>query len=68
MIPDMPQEIEMTFKSLKANNFDAHYAQTAAGAKRLMLDMIPLTGSMGVGDSATLRQTGILEELIRLDR
>ena len=31
----------------------------------MMLEMIPLTASVGVGDSATLRQIGILEELIR---
>ena len=65
MIPGISQNIEVTLKSLKANYFDALFAQTAAGAKKMMLEMIPLTASVGLGDSATLRQIGILEELIR---
>ena len=65
MTQDMSQDIEMTLKSLKANRFDARFAQTAVEAKKMMLEMIPLTASVGVGDSATLRQIGILEELIR---
>src|SRR4030042_1398908 len=65
MTQDVSKDIEMTLKSLKANRFDAQFAQTAAEAKKMMLEMIPLTASVGVGDSATLRQIGILEELIR---
>ena len=65
MTQDVSQDIEMTLKSLKANRFDARFAQTAVEAKKMMLEMIPLTASVGVGDSATLRQIGILEELIR---
>ena len=60
---DMSQDIEATLKSLKANHFDARFAQTAAEAKTMMLEMIPSTATVGVGDSATLRQIGILEEL-----
>lgn len=65
MILDMPQDIEVTLKSLKSNHFDARFAQTRAEARKLMLEMIPPTCSIGIGDSATLRQIGILEELIR---
>jgi len=65
MIPDVSQDIEVTLKSLKANHFDARFARTAAEAKKMVLEMIPLTASVGVGDSATVRQIGILEELIR---
>jgi len=65
MIPDIPQAMKLTLKSLKVNHFDAHLAQTSSEAKTMMLEMIPLTSSVGVGDSATLRQIGILEELIR---
>ena len=65
MTQEVSQDIEMTLKSLKANRFDARFAQTAVEAKKMMLEMIPLTASVGVGDSATLRQIGILEELIR---
>lgn len=65
MTQDVSQDIEVTLKSLKANRFDARFAQTAAEAKKMMLEMIPLTASVGVGDSATLRQIDILEELVR---
>lgn len=65
MVPDMSRNIEATLKSLKANHFDARFAGAASEAKTMMLEMIPLTASVGVGDSATLRQIGILEELVR---
>ncbi len=61
----MSQDIELTLKSLKANRFDVRFAQTTTEAKEMMLEMIPLAASVGVGDSTTLRQIGILEELIR---
>ena len=65
MILDMPQDIEVTLKSLKSNHFDARFAQTRAEARRLMLEMIPPTCSVGIGDSVTLRQIGIIEALIQ---
>lgn len=65
MKPDMPQDIEMTLKSLKANSFDPRFAQTVHEAREVMLEMIPATARIGVGDSTTLRQIGILEALIR---
>jgi len=63
--PGISQDMEVTLESLKANHFDTRLAQTAAEAKRMMLEMIPLAASVGVGDSATLTQIGILEELLR---
>lgn len=65
MISEISQDIEVTLRSLKANHFDAQFAQTADEAKKMILEMIPLSASVGVGDSVTLRQIGILEELIR---
>ena len=65
MILDMPQDIKVTLESLKANRFDARFAQTAVKARKMMLEMIPLTATVGVGDSTTLRQIGILEELMQ---
>ena len=65
MITDISQDIELTLKSLKVNHFDAQFAQTVAEAKTMMLEMIPLTSSVGVGDSVTLRQIGVLDELVR---
>ncbi|MFC2067642.1 lactate utilization protein [Chloroflexota bacterium] len=63
MLTDMSQSIELTLKSLKANNFDTHFVHTSSEAREKILGMIPLTARVGVGDSATLRQIGILEEL-----
>lgn len=56
-------EIELALKSLKANRFDVRFASGVSEARKMMLEMIPLTASIGVGDSVTLRQIGILEEL-----
>jgi len=65
MISDVSPEIKVTLQSLKANHFDAQFAQTVAEARMVMLKMISLRARVGVGDSATLWQIGILEELIR---
>jgi len=59
----MSLTIEVTLESLKANHFDARFVQTAPEAKKMILEMIPSTASVGVGDSTTLRQIGVLEEL-----
>ncbi len=64
-MPDMSQRIGLTLKSLNANHFDARSARTADEARKIILEMIPLTASIGVGDSATLRQIGILDDLAR---
>lgn len=64
MTPNISPEIEVTLKSLKANHFDARFARTMADARKMMLEMIPPRATVGVGDSATLRQMGILDELV----
>ncbi|MFC1814362.1 lactate utilization protein [Thermodesulfobacteriota bacterium] len=61
---DNLNNIEVTLKSLKANHFGARFAQTASEAKEMILEMIPLTACIGVGDSTTLRQLGIIKELV----
>ncbi|MDP2916364.1 MAG: lactate utilization protein [Dehalococcoidia bacterium] len=65
MVSDMTPDIEATLKSLKVNGFGAHYVRDRTEARELMLKMIPSGASIGVGDSATVRQTAILEELIK---
>ncbi|MFC2002222.1 lactate utilization protein [Chloroflexota bacterium] len=64
MIPAMSPEIEKTLKSLKKNRFDTRFVQTAAEAREMILEMIPQTACVGNGDSVTMRQIGILEELV----
>lgn len=63
MMEGISPDIEVTMKFLKANNFDVQFAWTSDEAKKFMLEMIPLSALIGVGDSTTLRQIGILEEL-----
>ena len=65
MLADMPENIKTTVESLKNNGFDARFAQTRSVAREMMLEMISLTDLVGVADSVTLRQLGVLEELIR---
>lgn len=60
---NMPEETAITLKSLTANGFDARLAQTRLEAKEIMLEMIPRNTLVGVADSVTLRQIGILEAL-----
>lgn len=63
MLADMPEEIKVTFESLKRNDFDVRFTRTGAEAKAMMLDMIPLNARVGVADSVTLRQIGVFEAL-----
>ncbi|OPY74312.1 MAG: hypothetical protein A4E64_02335 [Syntrophorhabdus sp. PtaU1.Bin058] len=62
---DIPEEIALTLKSLKANGFDARFVQTSPEAKEIMLEMIPQNALVGVADSVTLMQIGVLEALAR---
>jgi L-lactate utilization protein LutB len=58
-------QTEETLRSLLANNFDAKFAENADAAKRMILGSISRDETVGVGDSATVRQLGIVEELKR---
>ena len=62
---NVSSEMETTLKALKRNGFEAIYAQNAAEAKELMLQMIPPSASIGISDSTTVRQIGIIPELIK---
>jgi hypothetical protein len=50
---------------LKANNFEAKSADNGNEAVKLILDLIPEDAQVGVGDSATIRQISILDELMK---
>lgn len=49
---------------LNKRKFDAHYAETAEGARKMVEEMLPEGAEIAVGGSVTLQETGILE-LIR---
>jgi len=55
--------LQKTVRSLEANSFEVKVANDAEEATRLVLGMIPKGASVGIGDSATIRQIGLLEPL-----
>lgn len=63
MKPITPEAIEKVIESLKKNEMEAVYFQTAAEAKEEILRRILPRAKVGVGGSITLRGMGILEAL-----
>ena len=57
--------LQKTVRSLEANSFEVKVADDAEEATRLVLSMIPKGASVGIGDSATIRQIGLLEALAK---
>ncbi len=57
--------MEETLKNLLANNFDAKFAENKDAVRQIVSSSISKDAIVGVGDSATVRQTGIIEELKR---
>ena len=55
--------MEETLKNLLANNFEAKFAENSDAAKQIVLGSISYDAIVGVGDSATVRQVEIVEEL-----
>jgi len=54
--------MQKTIENLLANNFDAKLAETIDAAKEMILKAVSKDMVVGIGDSATIRQIGILEE------
>ena len=59
----MKRKIEETVKSLNRNGFTAIYAKDTESAKYKILDLIPNGSTIGIGDSVSVRQVNVLEEL-----
>ena len=59
----MGEEIERTLRALKMHGFDAVFAENKEAAKKTILDLIPEGTLVGIGDSTTLFQTGVIEQL-----
>jgi hypothetical protein len=59
------QQVLETLRHLRRNNFDARFAQNCNSAKEVILSSISNGAVVGLGDSATVRQIGIVEELER---
>jgi len=56
--------IAETLQSLARNHFDAVYAADVQAAREKVLGMILPGATVGVGDSVSVRQIGVLEELV----
>jgi hypothetical protein len=61
----LDQQVVETLRNLKANSFNAKFAESGDMAKEMILNSISKDAVVGVGDSATVRQIGILEEIER---
>jgi len=56
-------QIQKVLNSLKKNRFEAVFAKNKEEAKNTILEIVPLDVMVGIGDSATVRQIGIIDEL-----
>jgi hypothetical protein len=56
-------EMEEALTNLLANNFDAEFAENGDAVKKIVSSSISKNAIVGIGDSATVRQIGIIEEL-----
>jgi len=52
-----------TLRSLKRNNFGTRYVATRATAGEAVRDLIPVGSTVGIGDSVSIRQLGVIQEL-----
>jgi len=60
------KDIETVMKSLKANHFDpVEFAEDANTATKIVLDMIPSEATVGFAGSISIRQIGLVDQLIK---
>jgi len=55
--------INKTLKSLKARNLKPYFTINGKEARELILNLIPRDSTVGLGDSSTVRQIGIIQSL-----
>jgi hypothetical protein len=60
---DFRKQLEATVERLKRNRFDAMYVENLEAAKTRILDIIPVQATVGVANSVTIRQLGIVKAL-----
>jgi len=56
--------MEKLVQKLKEQNFQAYLAQDSNEAQKIALGLIPQEATIGMGNSLTLRETGIFDELV----
>ena len=57
--------VNKTLKALRRNKFDAVYVRSREEALQSILQRLPSQATVGAGDSLTLKQIGVFEELER---
>jgi len=60
---EIDKEIKTTLNSLKSRHLNGIYAENRHEAKTCILDLIPRDATVGLGDSTTIRQIGIIGAL-----
>jgi hypothetical protein len=60
---DMDKITDKTLKALKKRGLRSWFAETADGARDLILGLVPADAMVGCGDSSTIRQLRIIEAL-----
>lgn len=68
MVRKMKLKIRQTIDHLIANNFTVHYAKNGETACKILLSLLSPDDVVGIGDSATIRQIGLLTELEKTGR
>ena len=64
----MDRDIEITLRSLRNRHFNSIFAENCEDANSKILDLIPQDAVVGIGDSTTIRQLGVKEELRKKGR
>jgi len=59
------KEIERTLQSLKSRNLDGEFADSSEVARKKIFDLVPKGAVVATGDSTTVAQLGVKEELRR---
>jgi len=60
---ELDAQIKEALKNLKTNNFEAKFAENKRTVKDMILNVISKDAVVGIADSATVRQIGIVKEL-----
>ena len=63
MVQQIDKTIAATMRKLKANNFSVVFADNSEVALRTVLDLVPHNAIVGMGDSATVKQIGMVAAL-----
>lgn len=64
----LTKEIETLLKSFESRGFKGFYVESREEAKNKVLELIPQEATVGIGDSTTVKQIGVIEELRRKGR